>query len=322
MRLALLLAIDEIHGGETAGPHINANTIVTDDEDRNAAIVGSYLLFDIVGQLRRPTGHAINALPLTEYQRVPSPEEVVQVQVLASQMVKEARRAADLVDFRPVKDLKNRIVRGGRLFRDRTLEKLKGLGINTTDPIEMMLALRRIGPWRLEQLAGLDERDRERGHPLVPSTMYQYALAEGDKVVQAVRSQGLSQVLAGQQMILASTDVHEYGKVIVGVALKEAGAQVVDLGVSIDARKVAESAARKRIDAICISTHNGMALNYAQDLLGEMGSRGVRVPVFIGGKLNQDVDGDLPKDVTEDLRELDIIPGNDVIGMIRALRGD
>jgi methylmalonyl-CoA mutase cobalamin-binding subunit len=326
VRLATLLAIDEIHGGETAGPHVNANSIVTEDADRNAAIVGSYLLFDIVGQLRRPTGHAVHPLPLTEHDRVPSPEEVVQAQILAHQMEKEARRAAALVDFRPVEELKGRLIQGGRVFRDRTLEELARRGINPSDPMEMMLALRRIGAWRLEELVGVDAQggDASHGGGLVPipSDMYQYALAQSDELVQAVRSQGLSGQLNGQRVLLASTDVHEYGKFVVGVALKEAGAQVVDLGVSVDAHAVAAAAAGRRVGAICISTHNGMALNYAQDLVKEMKRCEVQVPVLMGGKLNQDVDGSLPRDVTTDLRTLGILPENDIAEMIRLLRVD
>ena len=324
LRLAILFAIDEIHGGETAGPHVNANSIVTDDADRNAAIVGSYLFFDIVGQLRRPTGHAIYPLPLTEYARVPSPEEVVQVQILAHQMEQEARRAADLVDFRPIERLKKRLLEGGQVFRDRTLRELDHIGIDTTDPIEMLFALRRIGAWRLEELVGIGRRDDDllEGDGLtVPSDMFSYAIATGEKLQQGLRERGLSQRLRGKKVILASTDVHEFGKFVVEMVLKEAGAQVVDMGVSVDADAIVKTAVRAGVHAICISTHNGMALEYAGGLLEEMKRSEFEVPVFMGGKLNQDIEGKLPRDVTTDLEEMGITPSKDVLFMVEKLGG-
>lgn len=322
LRLAMLFAIDEIHGGETAGPHVNANSIVTADADRNAAIVGSYLLFDIVAQLRRPTGHAIYPLPLTEHERVPSPEEVVQVQILAHQMEQEARRAADLVDFRPIERLKKRLLEGGRVFRDRTLRELARMGIDTTDPIEMLFALRRIGAWRLEEMVGVGRQhdDFLEGDGLsVPSDMFSYAIATGEKLQQDMRERGFSQQLRGRKLLLASTDVHEFGKFVVGMVLKEAGAQVVDVGVSVDADTIAKTAVKTGVDAICVSTHNGMALNYAEGLLKEMRHLEVALPVFMGGKLNQDVEGRLPRDVTTDLEEMGITPSNDVFCMLEKL---
>jgi methylmalonyl-CoA mutase cobalamin-binding subunit len=323
LRLALLFAIDEIHGGETAGPHINANTILTEDTDRNASIVASSLLFDIIGQLVRPTGHAVQAIPLTEHERVPTPEEVVQVQVLANQLEREARGLVDIVDFRPVERLKDRLIQSGQVFRDRVLRGLTRMGVDVTDPIEILLALRGIGGTKLEELFGVGEQDDDLAggrSPVVPSNMYNHALAIGEKIKEDLRSRGLSQRLQDKRVLLASTDVHEFGKVVVGIALKEAGAQVVDLGVSVDADAIAKATVEAGVHAICISTHNGMALSYAQDLLREMKRYDVEIPAFMGGKLNQDVEGKLPRDVTADLRELGIIPCNDILYILEDLK--
>jgi cobalamin-dependent methionine synthase I len=149
--------------------------------------------------------------------------------------------------------------------------------------------------------------------------MFSYAIATGEKLQQEMRKRGFSRELGGKKLLLASTDVHEFGKFVVGMVLQEAGAQVVDLGVSVDADTIAKTAVEAGVDAICISTHNGMALNYAEDLLQEMRRREMALPVFMGGKLNQDVEGKLPRDVTVDLRELGITPSNDVFCMVESL---
>ena len=43
----------------------------------NFASLASYLLADIVGQWSRPSGHAINPVPVTENERIPDVEEIV-----------------------------------------------------------------------------------------------------------------------------------------------------------------------------------------------------------------------------------------------------
>ncbi len=323
LRLALLFAIDEIHGGESAGPHVNANSILTDDVDRNAAIVASTLVFDVIGQLVRPTGHAVQGLPLTETIRVPSPEEVVQVQVLANQAAKEATNLVDLVDFRPIEQLKDQLLHDGQLFRGRVLNGLAEMGIDATDPVETLLALRRIGSAKLEALFGVGEPDATTPsgrRPLVPSNMFNHALSIGQQMERDLRDRGLSGILQSRTVLLASTDVHEFGKFVVGTALREAGARVVDIGVSVDADVVAQQARRQEVDAICISTHNGMALAYANDLVRELARHEVHVPTFMGGKLNQDVDGKLPRDASADIEALGVVPCNDITAMVERMR--
>jgi methylmalonyl-CoA mutase cobalamin-binding subunit len=323
LRLALLFTVDEIHGGESAGPHVNANSIVTDDVDRNAAIVASTLVFDVIGQLVRPTGHAVHALPLTETIRVPSPEEVVQVQVLANQVAREARDLVELVDFRPVEELKDRLLQDGRRFQGRVVEGLAEMGVDVADPLETLLVLRRIGGARLEALFGVGEPDAQTTggrRPVVPSNMFNHALEIGEQMARDLRARGLRDALKGLTVLLASTDVHEFGKFVVATALREAGARVIDIGVSVDADVVAQQAQRENVDAVCISTHNGMALAYANDLVSELSRHQVQVPVFMGGKLNQDVDGKLPRDASADIKDLGIVPCNDVAVLVQGLR--
>lgn len=66
-----------------------------------------------------------------------------------------------------------------------------------------------------------------------------------------------------------------------------------------------------RANAIAISTYNGIALGYLEEVQSELIRAGLsEIPVYIGGKLNQIVDtgNDMPVDVTERLREAGAIP--------------
>ena len=56
------------------------------DRARNTAAVTAQLMCDIALQLRRPTGHAVNPVPLTEAERIPSAAEIVEVHLLAREI--------------------------------------------------------------------------------------------------------------------------------------------------------------------------------------------------------------------------------------------
>lgn len=318
MRLALLLAVDQVHGGETAGSHINANTMLSPDLDRNAATVSASLLFDMVGQLRNPTGHAVQALPLTEYSRIPSPDEIVQVQILADQLMNEAREAAEVIDMSPAESTRDALLQGGEIFRDNVLKGLAATDIDVEDPLEMLMALRRISGTSMEERFGAGQPDPDSiggRRPIVPSVSFNYRQEIGHTVREGVRALQ-PRHLYGKHFLLAATDVHGLGNFAVRMALRESGCQVTDLGVNVDPESLADALAGEDFDSVCISTHNGMALAYAQKMLSLLDERGISVSIFMGGRLNQDEGGPLPRDVTEDLRVLGLHPCHDVMEMI------
>jgi len=122
--------------------------------------------------------------------------------------------------------------------------------------------------------------------------------------------------LSRKHFLLAATDVHGLGNFAVQIALQESGCAVTDLGVNVDPESLAEALAKRNYDGACISTHNGMALAYAQKLLSILDEHSISIPIFMGGRLNQDEGGPLPRDVTEDLRALGVHPCHDVMEMI------
>ena len=111
----------------------------------------------------------------------------------------------------------------------------------------------------------------------------------------------------------------EYAKFVMEVALIEAGVEVVDAGHSVDPEQVVKVLLKTEVDGICISTHNGMALTYAKNMLEELRRNNLEVPIFMGGRLNELTGGILPRDVTADLRELKIIPCYDVFDILENL---
>jgi methanogenic corrinoid protein MtbC1 len=77
--------------------------------------------------------------------------------------------------------------------------------------------------------------------------------------------------------------------------------------VSVDAPVLAKRARESEADFIALSTYNGVALDYLKRLREEMNRQQLRIPVFIGGKLNQitiaSADS-MPVDVSAELEAL------------------
>ena len=122
-------------------------------------------------------------------------------------------------------------------------------------------------------------------------------------------------------MIVASTDVHEFGMHLLVDALKSLSIEPIVGGTGVDPDELSDLALEVDAFALLVSTHNGMALTYAQQLLSELHSRGLgSIKILFGGILNQDFEGsDTPIDVREDLRALGIIVCNDVTDIPEAL---
>ncbi|HDG97455.1 MAG TPA: cobalamin B12-binding domain-containing protein [Desulfobacterales bacterium] len=79
-------------------------------------------------------------------------------------------------------------------------------------------------------------------------------------------------------------DGHEIGALIVSRALKEAGMEVVYLGLNLTPEQVVETAVQEDVDLIGISSMSGIHINALSDLLNLLKERGAdRIPVITGG---------------------------------------
>lgn len=306
-RMAFQHALAEVATGP--GTMVYGNTtIYGEGAGANYAGLASYLLVDILAQRRRPSGHAINAVPVTEAERIPDIDEVVEAQLFAGRLIERSDDWQMLLDPAAVDATAARILEGGRRFRDRAMAGLAEAGIDTGNPFEMLLALRRIGPRRLEQLFGPGERDPEtpgRRRPLVEAT----TIGELDRLA-AKTAGGLAEAdrgriaAAGLRACVATSDVHEFGKILLDGTLRRLGVGLIDAGVSSDPEAVARAAKAGKADFVAVSTYNGVALDYISALQRALAGLDLALPVFVGGRLNQVPDASnssLPVDVGAEL---------------------
>lgn len=313
-RAGWVFALDAIHDHDCLGSMFYGDTLsYTRDFPHNWAVAGEYLLWDILAQLECPTGHAVHPLPITEAIRIPSAEEIAEVQAFGRQVERAARRLHGRVDLSASRAFAREITTAGKTICANALAGLAQAGVDVRDPLQLLFVLKGLGPVAFEREFGAGQLDEETGRrkPLVPTDVGARSLALIDEHAALFGGPEMRGLLARRKLLLASTDVHSHAIFVLEALLRQAGADVVNAGPEQGAAAVAAAAAACNAEAILLSTHNGMALEYAEQLQAELAHRGVAAPVLMGGVLNQAVrDLPLPVDVTSELRQLGIHTGS------------
>lgn len=303
-RMAFQMALSEV--SDHPGTMIYGNTMsYRGTPAENYASLAAYLTTDILGQGHQPSGHAINPVPVMENQRIPDIDEIIDAQLFAGRMVAEAGGLRNLMDTSAAAALASQIVTGGRAFFQNVQQGCADAGIDVDDPFQMMVTLRRMGGHALEAAFGAGASDAlssGQHHPIVRASLMDEIDAMAAHALALVSTPDRETIGAAELNVLtASTDVHAHGKMAADSFLNSLGARVVDGGMTADPQQLANIAAHERIDAIAISTYNGVALDFATRLMTALGDG---TPVLIGGRLNQIPAGSntsLPVDVSAEL---------------------
>lgn len=310
MRVAWVMIIKEIYGEDCVGSMWYGDTIsFSEDLDRNLGLNAEYLLWDMVAQLVCPTGHALVPLPVTEAIRIPSAQEILQVHVLARRVEESARRLAPYLDLTQAKLLKDSLIVAGKGVFERALAGLQAQGVDIQNPLEMLFVLKKMGAERFEREygAGVPDNTWPRGRkPLQLTDMFARTYQTSQEIIAQLPKAGRKEKA---KVVIASTDVHEHALFIISKALDAMGMIPVMAGSEQSSANIIKVASDEAADAIVVGTYNGLALEIAKALRYETDKARLKVPVFIGGKLNQAVEGQaLPIDVSNEIAALGLIP--------------
>jgi methylmalonyl-CoA mutase, C-terminal domain len=82
-------------------------------------------------------------------------------------------------------------------------------------------------------------------------------------------------------------DGHDRGIKVIAMALRDAGAEVVYLGLRRTVQEIVQAAIQDDVDVIGISVLSGAHLPIAEDLLLALDAEGSRIPVVVGGTIPQ-----------------------------------
>ncbi|MCU1394085.1 MAG: hypothetical protein JWM34_2513 [Ilumatobacteraceae bacterium] len=297
-RAIVHFALDDLRGRDSIGSMIYGNTVDQRPgaHARNLATTCASLMTDIALQLRRPTGHAVNPVPLTEADRIPSPAEIVEVHLLARELEVEVRKAPDFHDWHRLEGLGAAVAEYAVAFRDRALRVFAEDGADITDAAQVLLAMRRSVMPELEQRVALDAPD-------------EIAALEPWKASQvrdvAARIQGTRR-LDGTRVVLAVLEVHDLVRDALAKALPRHGAEVILLGAATSIEGVMRAATDEDADAIVLGTYNGNAVDIGERLTADRLRSGWTGQIYMGGVLNQDTGGALPIDGRPRLEQLGV----------------
>ncbi|MGI9407682.1 MAG: cobalamin-dependent protein, partial [Hyphomicrobiaceae bacterium] len=251
-RMAFQLALAEVNN--QPGTMIYGSTMSYQGTPaENYASLGSYLMTDALGQMHKPSGHAINPVPVMENNRIPDVDEIVDAQLFAHRMVEEVHAFRNLVDVEAAQKLAIALVAGGRTFFRNVQTGFADAGIDTDDAFQMMIALRRMGGHALETAFGAGEVAVEGKYrtPVVQASL----VDEIDAMAAAALSRVPGSMRNALQscdlhVLTASTDVHAHGKMALDSFLMSLGVEVLDGGMTADAKVLADTARDQNADAI------------------------------------------------------------------------
>ena len=309
-KAAMVLALERI----TPEGHMNAfyhgnTTAFSRDLDQNFAALSIDDLYMMLAHRHAGGGAAILTVPITEPIRIPTWDEIVQAQTIARRVATEADRLMESINWPHLEAISEQLCAGGQVFFDNLLQGLEDLGVHIRDPLHVLLAVRRLGAPELEQRFGPGAPPgSELGpyQPRIASDTYLDFIERRDKIRNALGPRSVPGERA-QTVVVGSTDVHEYALSLLVDALEHIGVAPVVAGISVDPDEFAQLAKSSNADIVLITTHNGMALHYAEQVRDELAFRGLTPTIAMGGTLNQDQEGEpAPVDVRAALQEMGV----------------
>lgn len=307
VKSAVTLALEAVNPNRVPFNYTQGDTIGnTPDFDANMAVLNTDVLFMKMVDMRYRLGSAPIAVPVTETERIPSWDEVATVQTISRRLEDYVPLVDPVVDWARIEAMRDRLVRGGRSFFEAVIGGLSSAGIDVRDPAQMLLVLKRLGSTRCEELFGAGDPEPEfpRGRrPVLETDLVRSTMEERERLLAELHGRHEEEAIRGMKVLVTSTDVHEFAPFLLSSTLAAVGTQVIDFGINRDPEDIVKAVVETDADAVVISTHNGVARNFGQLLMEELDAARVGgVPVFMGGVLNEDVEGsDVPRDVSADL---------------------
>jgi methylmalonyl-CoA mutase cobalamin-binding subunit len=305
-RAGWVLALQRIHQGELVGSMIYGDTIsFGTDFNKNRAISAEYMLWDVLIQMHSPSGHAVLPLPVTEAVRIPSADEIIEAQLFGRQIEKTAERILPYVDFSAAEAFADSVCTDGKVIFNNALAGLKQYEVDICNPLQLLYVLKKMGPQTFEVLFSEQVTQQDTA----PTDMFLLSQQVISEYRPLFTTPEMKDRLTGKRLLLASTDVHQHAIGALAQLLSESGAEVTNLGAEQSPQQLIDILKKQVVDALLLSTHNGMALEYARQLKQVMTDNNIALPVLMGGVLHQKVDDQvLPVNVVDDLLKLGFQP--------------
>ena len=312
-KIALWLALDAtLESDHPSVSYVYGNTLDASEVTiaGNFAITSAEVIAFTLAERRYRTGTTILPNPATEKIRVPTVREIMDVHEVAQAAASRSVDFERLISWDEIERTRDILIAGGKAFFQKALAGLRSAGVDITDPVHVLLGLRRLDAAEMERRFHPGPRNPAAPDVVVPLVPAEFIRRTGglvDAEIDAVRHAGLSTAGRGRRFLVASADTHSYALGVIVSTLRQLGADVVDAGVDRNPEDLVRLAAENGWPDIAVSAHNGQCLAFAVQLRRLLGERDIRV--YMGGRLNtlRGEQGE-PVDARNDLVHLGIIP--------------
>ncbi len=326
IKSAVTLALDATNPNRVPISFLQGDTIGnTPDFDVNMAVLVNDLMYVKMTDMRYKLGCAPLAVPVTETERIPNWKEVAQVQAISRKCDEYVPMLDPYVAWDKIETMRDQLVAGGTTFFRKALETMEQMAIDTRDPARVLIMMKRLGAETCEELFGAGERDDSyiRGRrPVLETDLVRQTMEKRKVLLDQLMTRGTVEGCKGRKVLVASTDVHEFAKFLLTSTLDAAGTKVIDCGINRDPEDIVKVARETAADAIVITTHNGVARSFGSKLMNEMRGAEINAQVFMGGVLNEDIEGsDIPIDVRGDLHKMGVATPNSIDQLLYAVAG-
>lgn len=287
MRAALHAALATV--SDTPGAMLLANRSAhSDDTAGRTAALANCLLSDLTSLGRRHSGHAISPAPMSGIpgSRV---DAITEAHCFATRLADYAPAYLKLIDPAPIRVIADRLVDGGKRFAASVLEGLAQRGVDTRDPAEMLLALRRLGARRLEAMWGPGEGELDHRLPLVPAEWAAELDLLAESWASAAKARGAMVSLVSQsrrlRIVVTTTSANECGKYLIERAMTLLGIDIVDGGGCADAEDLVTHAKAMRADGLAVTADPHSAADFCQAVMAALNRRDMKIPLLVGGDM-------------------------------------
>lgn len=269
-------------------------------------------LMVILVEKKFKTGATFISVPITEKITVPTVQEMLDMTGACQRAEESAIYFERLIDWTEIKTLRDILKDFSEKMYLNALNGLKESGVDITNPIELMVILKRMDPTMFEKLfhPSIANEGQDQIVPLMPAELWEKSEKQIAVNINRLKATEGAAKLKGKRICIVSGDIHYFGALVVSAVLKELGADVVDGGNQMEAVDVLDLADENGITDICISLHNGQALHYAKLLKQLAFERNKNYRIYVGGVLTSFVNetDKEPVDVTGQIKELGIHP--------------
>lgn len=315
-RMSFALAMEKLYGTEdhpfTTYYNGSTNEQWDHDIEANYGLGASEMLIESIINLKYQIPAIISPVSITEAQRVPTLEELLNIAKCGVGVERKAKEWLEFVDFSKFEQMRDLLIEEGRKFYDNVMESFVSAGVDVNDPLEMIVVLARFDPVRFELAFHPSSAHGGAFTPIVPTVLGRETVEKRLEIVQHLERQGLGNALKGKKVICASADGHSYGLLLIDQVWSAMNAEVVNCGTYMEPAFVLDAADEEGADAICVSVHCGQSLDYAKQLAESAKQRGRTYRISMGGMLNAMLPGNSePVEVDDLIKDLGICASND-----------